>query len=69
MSPRNFSRAFSAEFGVPPLKFVAQLRTEMSLRLLGESDRSREEIAHESGFGSVDAMSRALERSQSAIKG
>jgi len=68
MSPRNFSRAFAAEFGVPPLKFVTQLRTEMALRLLGESDRSREEIARECGFGSLDAMSRALDRSQSASK-
>jgi transcriptional regulator GlxA family with amidase domain len=66
MSPRNFSRVFAAEFGIPPLKFVTQLRTEMALRLLGESDRSREEIAHECGFGSLDAMSRALDRSRSA---
>ena len=40
MSPRNFSRAFAVEFGVPPLKFVTQLRTEMALRLLGESERT-----------------------------
>jgi transcriptional regulator GlxA family with amidase domain len=66
MSPRNLSRAFAAESGVPPLKFVTQLRTEMALRLLGESDRSREEIAQECGFGSLDAMSRALDRSRSA---
>jgi len=62
MSPRNFSRAFVDEFGVPPLKFVTQLRIEMALRLIGESDRSRAEIARECGFGSVDAMSRALDR-------
>jgi len=34
----------------------------MARRLLGESTRSREEIAMECGFGSVDALERALKR-------
>jgi transcriptional regulator GlxA family with amidase domain len=62
MSPRNFSRQFSREFGVTPLQFVTQLRVEMARRLLGESTRSRDEIAMECGFGSVDALERALKR-------
>jgi transcriptional regulator GlxA family with amidase domain len=60
MSPRNFSRQFSKEFGVTPLRFITQLRVEMARRLLGESTRSRADIAFDCGFGSVDALERAL---------
>src|SRR5579883_1086717 len=45
MSPRNFSRQFAKDFGVTPQRFVTQLRVEMARRLLGESTRSRKEIA------------------------
>jgi transcriptional regulator GlxA family with amidase domain len=62
MSPRNFSRQFVKDFGVTPQRFVTQLRVEMARRLLGESTRSREEIALECGFGSLDALERALKR-------
>ncbi len=62
MSPRNFSRQFAKDFGITPQRFVTELRIEMAKRLLGESTRSREEIAAECGFGSVDAMERALKR-------
>ena len=60
MSPRNFSRQFSKEFGVTPMRFITQLRVEMAKRLIGESTRSREDIAVDCGFGSVDALERAL---------
>ena len=62
MSPRNFSRSFVNEFGVTPLRFVTQLRVESAQRLLADSARSREEIARECGFGSIDALDRALSR-------
>ena len=62
MSPRNFSRQFVKDFGVTPQRFITQLRLEMAKRLLGESSRSREEIALECGFGSIDALERALKR-------
>ena len=38
MSPRNFSRAFAAEFGAAPLKFVTQLR-------IGVYERNRDQTA------------------------
>jgi transcriptional regulator GlxA family with amidase domain len=62
MSPRNFSRQFVKDFGVTPQRFVTRLRVEMAKRLLGESTRSREDIAIECGFGSLDALERALRR-------
>lgn len=64
MSPRNFSRQFAAEFGVAPLRFIGQLRVEMALRLLSESDRTREDVALECGFGSLDSLERALARNR-----
>ena len=60
MSPRNFARQFAAEFGTSPARFVNALRTETALRLLGDSMKSREEIASDCGFGSIDSMERAL---------
>lgn len=62
MGARHFSRQFLSEFGVTPMKFVAQLRVEMANRLIRESTRSKKEIAALSGFGSIESMDRALVR-------
>ena len=62
MSTRNFTRMFTREFGVPPLRFVMQLRMEVAQRLLHENQLSREEIANQIGLGSVDALERALKK-------
>jgi transcriptional regulator GlxA family with amidase domain len=62
MSPRNFSRTFVKEFGVPPAQFITRLRVETALRLLEDSDKSLQEIAWSCGLGSVDTMDRAFRR-------
>jgi transcriptional regulator GlxA family with amidase domain len=62
MSPRNFVRQFVTEFGITPHRFVTQARLELARRLLSDTARSREEVAVKSGFGSVDALERALRK-------
>lgn len=62
MSVRNFNRRFVDEFGTTPARFVATLRAESARRLLDESELSREAVAAECGFGSIDSMERALSR-------
>lgn len=63
MSVRHFSRRFVEEFGMTPAQFVSTLRAETALRLLEQSERSREAVAAECGFGSIDSMERALAKS------
>lgn len=63
MSVRHFSRRFVEEFGTTLARFVTTLRAETARRLLEDSDRSRQAVAEECGFGSVDTMERALMRS------
>jgi transcriptional regulator GlxA family with amidase domain len=62
MSPRNFSRIFTNEFGMTAAQFVERLRVDTARRLLVESDQSLEQVAERVGFGSVDTMNRAFRR-------
>ena len=60
MSPRNFARAFAAQAHCPPARFVAQARAQHAAALLRQSGWTQDKAARRSGFGSVDAMQRAL---------
>lgn len=60
MSPRSFARAFVAETGTTPARFVAQARLDHACALLRQTDWPQEKIASRSGFGSVDALARAF---------
>lgn len=66
MSVRNFSRAFTGEYGVTPARFVERLRVETAERLMRDSEKSIKEIAAECGFRSLDTLRRALKRSGKA---
>jgi transcriptional regulator GlxA family with amidase domain len=68
MSPRNFARQFSLEFGLSPARFVNSLRTETARRSLEDSTKSREEVASDCGFGSVDSMERSLAKIRAQSK-
>jgi transcriptional regulator GlxA family with amidase domain len=56
MSPRNFARVFTYEFGITPAKFIEKVRLESAKRLLEETDLSMQKICEECGFGNTDTM-------------
>lgn len=62
MSPRHFARAFAAETGCTPARYVEQCRVAAAARLLRQTRWTQERIAARSGFGSVDALQRAFAR-------
>lgn len=62
MSPRNFARAFAAEAGCTPARFVEQARVTAAAQLLRRTGWTQEKIATRSGFRSVDTLQRAFAR-------
>ena len=62
MSPRNFARAFTAELGEPPGRYVERTRVEAAKRKLTDCRSGLEEIAAACGFGTAETMRRAFHR-------
>lgn len=62
MSPRHFARAFVAETGHTPARFVEHARVAAAAELLRRTRWPQERIAGRSGFRSVDALQRAFVR-------
>ncbi|SAK43226.1 AraC family transcriptional regulator [Caballeronia pedi] len=62
LSPRQFSRAFSAETGQSPAKAVEHLRVEAARLLLEKGRLSLDAIADEVGFADRERMRRAFVR-------
>ncbi|MCM2424881.1 GlxA family transcriptional regulator [Streptomyces sp. RKAG337] len=65
LSPRQFARAFTAETGTSPGRYVDQTRLETARRLLEDTQDSVEHIARVSGYPSTEAMRRAFHRALS----
>ncbi len=63
MSPRHFARAFRAETGLTPARYVERVRVEAARRRLEESDEPVALIASGCGFGTAETMRRAFVRS------
>jgi transcriptional regulator GlxA family with amidase domain len=62
LSPRQFSRAFAAEVGTPPGRYVDRVRLETARRRL-EEGAFVEDTARACGYGTAEAMRRAFVRS------
>ncbi|WP_314408216.1 GlxA family transcriptional regulator [Streptomyces kroppenstedtii] len=60
LSPRHFARAFQAETGTTPGRYVDSVRLEHARRLLEDTTGGVEEIARTSGYGTPEAMRRAF---------
>lgn len=62
MSPRHFTRTFTAEVGEPPGAYVERVRTDAARRQLTETDDTVTAIAVRCGFGSAETLRRSFVR-------
>ncbi|MCL6735745.1 GlxA family transcriptional regulator [Streptomyces neyagawaensis] len=60
LSPRHFARAFQAETGTTPGRYVDRVRLEHARRLLEDTSDGVEEISRVCGYGTPEAMRRAF---------
>jgi transcriptional regulator GlxA family with amidase domain len=62
LSARQFARAFRAEVGVAPGRYVDQVRLEAARRTLEDTEAGVEQVARQCGYGTPEAMRRAFVR-------
>ncbi|MFF1558385.1 GlxA family transcriptional regulator [Streptomyces sp. NPDC058279] len=62
LSPRHFARAFRAETGVTPGRYVERVRVEHARRLLEEGGEGVAGVARASGYRTPEALRRAFLR-------
>ncbi|MGO9448708.1 MAG: GlxA family transcriptional regulator [Solirubrobacteraceae bacterium] len=62
MSPRNFARAFAAETGITPGRYVERVRLEAARRELEDTSQPIATVASACGFGTPETMRRAFLR-------
>lgn len=60
LSPRHFARAFQAETGTTPGKYVERVRIEHARRLLEDTADGVEEVSRACGYGTPEAMRRSF---------
>jgi transcriptional regulator GlxA family with amidase domain len=60
MSPRNLSRLFAKDTGMPPMAFLADARIDAVRRHLESTEQSIKEIANRCGFESADSLRRVF---------
>ncbi|MPY55314.1 GlxA family transcriptional regulator [Streptomyces acidicola] len=66
LSPRHFARAFQAETGMTPGRYVDRVRLEHARRLLEDTADGVEEVSRACGYGTPEAMRRAFLRTLGA---
>lgn len=62
MSPRNFTRVFTRQVGVPPGRYVEQCRLERARQYLEETDEPLSEISARCGYTTPDGLRLAFDR-------
>jgi len=62
MSPRNFARAFAAESGITPGRYVERVRLEAARRELEDTAQPIATVAAACGFGTAETMRRTFLR-------
>jgi transcriptional regulator GlxA family with amidase domain len=62
LSPRQFARAFTAQTGLPPGRYVDRTRLEAARRHLEDTTAGIEQTARACGYGTPEAMRRAFVR-------
>jgi AraC-like DNA-binding protein len=62
LSRPAFAKRFALALGVPPLRYLSEVRLELAARLLESSDASLSELAQTVGYASEFAFSRAFKR-------
>jgi transcriptional regulator GlxA family with amidase domain len=62
LSPRQFARAFAAEVGMPPGRYVDRVRLETARRRMEDTADGVEQTARSCGYGTPEAMRRAFIR-------
>ena len=60
MSPRNLTRIFTKETGLPPMAFLVDARIDAARRHLEATEQSMKEIANQCGFESADSLRRVF---------
>ena len=60
LSPRHFARAFTAEVGMPPGRYVERVRLEAARRQLEDTAAGVEQTARACGYRTPEAMRRAF---------
>ena len=69
LSPRHFARAFQAETGMTPGRYVDRVRLEHARRLLEDTADGVEEISRTCGYGTSEAMRRAFVKTLGHVPG
>jgi len=62
LSPRQFARAFAAEVGMPPGRYVDRVRLELARHRMEDTADGVEQTARFCGYGTPEAMRRAFVR-------
>jgi transcriptional regulator GlxA family with amidase domain len=62
MSPRHFARAFRAETGLTPARYVERVRLEAARRSLEDTSEPITSVAAACGFGTAETMRRVFLR-------